>query len=421
VLILAYNVMQIAALPLCILGIPLYLLIKPSRRSQFFQRFGRGLERPVHRKTKTIWIHALSVGEVTSACPLVKELARRKGESINIIFSATTRSGRELAGRLLAPVCDTIIYFPFDVAPVVTYFLKKLNPDLFILIETDFWPNFIHFSNKAKVPILLFNGRISDSSMRRYRRFGFIFKPLFESFQHLCMQTDSDAGKLQMLGISPENIKTIGNLKFSDAKQAPAEKTRHAPPLPAGRFLLFGGSTHDGEETMLVDVFLRLRKEHSDLHLVIAPRNIERCDELLKMIQANGVTVQRYAAPSGEPTDITLIDTIGDLSSLYRHAALSFIGGSLVAEGGHNPLEAARFGCPVLFGPHMDDFSEISSELVAAGGALVIDSATGLYSKLAELISDEKKRLHIGANAKRYTDSHDTVLAEHLKVIDCFL
>ncbi|MEJ2521099.1 MAG: glycosyltransferase N-terminal domain-containing protein [Desulfuromonadales bacterium] len=410
-----------AVLPLCIVGAPLYLIIQPSRRGQIVRRCGVGLDCPELKKTKTIWIHALSVGEVTSAYPLVRELARTRGESVTIIFSASTRSGRQLAARQLGPFCDAIIYFPFDIAPVITYFLRKIDPDLFILIETDFWPNFIHFTQKAGIPMLLFNGRVSDGSMAKYRRFGFFFRPLFEAFELLCMQTSSDGEKMQALGISPDKIRSIGNLKFSEAIDTSSDQANRSPLLPENHFLIFGGSTHAGEETILVESFLLLKTKHADLHLVLAPRDIKRSDELIQMIQSKALTARRLSAPSAEPADITVIDTIGDLARLYRYASISFVGGSLVAEGGHNPLEAARFGCPVLFGPHMDDFKEISSGLVEAGGALIIHNKDGFSSAVDQLIADEQRRRRIGTSAKRYTERYENVLTEHLQVIDCYL
>lgn len=413
--------MQVAVLPLCIVGAPLYLLIRPSRRSQIFGRCGVGLDCPDLRKTRTIWIHALSVGEVSSAHPLVEELARTRGEHVTIIFSASTRSGRRLADRQLGPLCDAIIYFPFDIAPIITYFLREVDPDLFILIETDFWPNFIHCTRKAGVPMLLFNGRISDDSMDRYRRFGFFFKPLFDAFEVLCMQTTSDIDKIRALGISEDKIKSIGNLKFSETANTSSAQPDPSPLLPENHFLIFGASTHAGEETVLVESFLLLKTKYADLHLVLAPRDIKRSDELIRMIRSKALTAQRLSSPSAEPTDITLIDTIGDLARLYRYASISFIGGSLVAEGGHNPLEAARFGCPVLFGPHMDDFSEISSELVEAGGALTIQSGDSFYATVDELIANDQRRRRIGASAKRYTERYAHVLTEHLQVIDRYL
>jgi len=321
--------MQMVALPLLIIGAPIYLVMQPSRRSQILSRMGWRLQGPTHRKNKTVWIHALSVGEVTSAIPLVEELVRTRGESTTIIMSASTRSGRELADRLLGPVCDAVIYFPFDVAPVVKFYLRKLTPDLFILIETDFWPNFVRHASNAGVPLILFNGRISAASMAKYRRFGFISKPLFDSFQLLCMQTDGDAKKMRSLGISENKIQTIGNLKFADPAKALPEEPAGNLPLPTDKLLLFGGSTHEGEETILAETFARLRNRSPDLHLVIAPRDIRRCGELVLMFESMGLTVRRYSSDAFESTDITLIDTIGDLAKLYRFAAISFIGGSL--------------------------------------------------------------------------------------------
>ncbi len=417
-----YNLIQILLVPLFIIIGPLYLIIKPSKRASLLNRLGFGLDSLVRTGHKTIWIHALSVGEVTSAQPLVCRLAAEKKAPLSIVFSTTTQSGHHLAEKLIAPLCDRIIYFPFDITPVVKRFLARVKPDLFILIETDFWPNFLHCSAAAGIPMLLFNGRVSDRSMNRYHRFPFIFKPMFDAFELLCMQTDSDAQKMQSLGISPSKIKTVGNLKFSEATFTECSDNEVVSLGQSQELLLFGGSTHDGEEAILIEVFCRLKQNRPGLHLVIAPRNIERSDELVQLIDRYRLTVRRYSAPADEhPTDATLIDTIGDLADLYRFADISFIGGSLTAEGGHNPLEAARFGCPILFGPHMDDFEEISSGLLEAGGAIQVRDELSMHTELERLINDEDQRNRIGAQARQYSTSFSDVLAEHLKIVERFL
>lgn len=417
-----YNLIQILLVPLFIIIGPLYLIIKPSRRANVLNRLGSGLDTVQPAREKTIWVHALSVGEVTSAQPLIRRLASEKKENLSIVFSTTTKSGHHLAEKLIAPYCHSIIYFPFDIAPVIKHFLGKIKPDLFILIETDFWPNFLHLSAAARIPMLLFNGRVSDRSMKRYQRFSFVFKPMFETFQLLCMQTDSDAQKMRALGIDPNKIKVVGNLKFSETSSTAVRDELTETLGQSEDLLIFGGSTHGGEEKIMIDGFSRLKHKHAGLHLVIAPRNIERCDELVELIGQHGLTVRRFSLPTDKrPADVTLIDTIGDLAGLYQFADISFIGGSLAAEGGHNPLEAARFGCPILFGPHMDDFSEISSGLLNGGGALQISDEHSMFTELERLITDDNLRNMTGEKARQYSTGFAYVLTEHLQIIDRFL
>lgn len=416
-----YNLFHILLLPLLVLILPIYLILKPSRRSSIISRLGFGLELNGRRKQKTIWIHALSVGEVTSAYPLVKKLHQEKRDTVNIVFSATTSSGREIAEHLIAPFCDSLTYFPIDFYPVVQYFLRKIQPDLFILIETDFWPNFLHSLSQAHIPMLLLNGRISTQSMKKYGRFSFFFRPLFDAFTLLCMQTASDAQNMKELGIINDKIRTLGNLKFSEFDAEPSVPGNAPGPFQQDSLLIFGGSTHDGEEEILTDIFCRLRANQSKIHLVIAPRNIVRCDDIVPILARKGLTYRRYSSAEADTTDVTIIDTIGDLAHLYRYAAISFIGGSLVPEGGHNPLEAARHGCPVLFGPCVDDFSEICSELLAAQGALEVKDPESLYTELLRLLSNASDRRVIGENARRYAASYHNVLTDHIHVIDQYL
>ena len=416
-----YNLLYVVLLPLLILILPFYLISKPEKRNAILKRLGIGLRQPIKSNKPTVWIHALSVGEVTSAFTLVKSLHLARGSSISITFSTTTESGYQLAEKLLDPYCDQIIPYPIDIYPLVRFFQEKFNPAIFILIETDFWPNFLHRLAHNGVPLLLFNGRISNRSMQRYLRFSFFFRPLFDTFNLLCMQTASDARNMQQLGIDKDKIKVLGNLKFSDEGDGGAEQDNAEPLFPRDKFLLFGGSTHAGEEELLIDAVANLREKSIPVHLVLAPRDIRRCAEVAELAAERGIKSAYFSEGPAPVSEMTLIDTIGDLAKLYHYADVAFIGGSLVQEGGHNPLEAARFGCPILFGPHMDDFSEIGEELVTVGGAVVVKDFKSLSSNLRVLLSDDEARRDRGEKAKQYTLAKQNVLEEHLRVIDRYL
>ncbi len=422
-MIFLYNIITLLLVPFLALFLPIYLIFKPAKRHIIPQRLGFGLKLPSHRKNSTVWIHALSVGEVTSACYLVKQLYQDKQKSTTIIFSTTTMSGYEVAKQMIRPFCDGLIYYPLDFLPVVNFFLKKIQPDLFILIETDFWPNLLHRLAVSEARLLLINGRVSDRSMKRYQRFSFFFFPLFNAFTLLCMQTKGEARKMERLGINNEKIKTVGNLKFGGQDLPAPEIASQKQVFPADHLIILAGSTHAGEEQLVIDVFLNLKRSISKpLHLVVAPRNISRCHDITELLENSGLTYTNLSSyNSNEVTDVTIIDTIGDLPSLYRCADISFIGGSLVDEGGHNPLEASRYGCPVLFGPYMDDFSEISTELLDFGGALKVQDSKSLYDILQVLIHDETKRKMIGQKGLGYTTEHKHVISDHLQLIDRYL
>lgn len=421
-MIFLYNIITLLLAPFIVLLLPVYLLFNPEKFTIIPLRFGFKLNLPSRRKQSTLWIHALSVGEITSAHHLVKQIYRDRHASTTIIFSTTTASGHQLARRLIAPFCDALIYSPVDILPVVKYFHRKIQPDLFILIETDFWPNMLYNLASSNVPMMLLNGRVSDRSMQRYRQFELFFTPLFDSFRLLCMQTDNDANKMRLLGIAEEKIKTLGNLKFGGCDEIESVTQNDENPFPDGNLIVFAGSTHEGEDEIIIEVFVQLRKTaRSPLHLVIAPRKVSRCENLVELLQDKKLSFVKYSAPESQAGEVTIIDTIGDLAALYRFADISFIGGSLVAEGGHNPLEAAQYGCPVIFGPHMDDFSEISHELQECGGALMVKDQATLGNTLKALIHDDDKRKSIGQDALGYTTKHAHVIDDHLRLIDHYL
>lgn len=419
-MLLVYNVLQIFLAPLIIVLLPLYLISRPEKCKTILPKLGYRLE-PVDKQDKSIvWVHALSVGEVTSVQPLVKAINKEQADSVCIIFSASTVSGLQLGRELLSPYCDRIFYAPLDIFPVVRYFLKRLKPDLFILVETDFWPNLLHSFTASNIPALLVNGRVSGSSIKKYRQFGFFFRPLFEQFSKLCMQTSADGDKMRTLGINDNKIEIFGNLKFAGIDDNHPEGN-FSSPFPEGSLVVLAGSTHEGEEEVLLDIFQSLVKDFKLIHLAVAPRNISRIDKVATLIEDRKFSFRHFSDTSLPSSDITLIDTIGDLSSLYGQADICFIGGSLVDEGGHNPIEPARYRKATVFGPHMDDFSEISAGLVKAGGAIQTTGSADLEHTIVSLLSSESKRESLGKNGFEFVSQHQPVIADHLSLIRSYL
>lgn len=417
-MILFYNILQLLIAPLFILLFPLYLLGNPGKRKNILSRLGFGLKPPAKKDGHfpTIWIHALSVGEITSAVPLVQALRSEIPRS-NLVFSATTASGKKLAESLVGPWVDTLVPFPLDIRFITSRFIKQIQPDLFILVETDFWPNFLNVLACRKIPTLLVNGRISHRSMRSYLRYDFFFKPMFNLFALLCMQTEQDSKNMQRLGIPRTKLKTLGNLKFASpadlSRQTSVAKVNTYP----GRLTIIGGSTHDGEEEALISSYHNLRKKGYDLHLVIAPRQIGRSASIAELAEAAGFSTVLYSISNQAENDITILDTIGDLGSIYASGDITFIGGSLVPEGGHNPLEAARHGKPLLFGPFMEDFPEISSALLAIGAATEVTDQPSLERMLEQLIISKELRDAAGQQARLFTEKQQDVLAAHIAVV----
>lgn len=417
---LIYNLLQLLFAPIILILLPVYLISRPEKCKTILPKLGYKLERVEKQGKSVIWIHALSVGEVTSVLPLVQRLNQEQGKNVIVVFSASTVSGFKLADQLLSSYCHRLIYSPFDILPVVRLFIKQLEPDLFILVETDFWPNLLDSLKTSNIPSILVNGRVSASSIKKYCRFRSIFRPLFNQIDALCMQTAADADKMRELGIEERKIKVVGNLKFADLQNMTSPPPEVSP-FPENQLVILAGSTHTGEERILLDVFQSLRIDFDSIHLAIAPRNINRIGEIVTIVENHGFTSSCYSDLSPNTSDITLIDTIGDLSGLYGFGDICFIGGSLVDEGGHNPLEAARFGKVVLFGPFMDDFSEISAGLVKAGGAMQISGRSQLQQILTTLVSSESERTEHGRNGSNFVSRHQHVVADHMSIIRPFL
>ena len=423
--ILLYNLVVILVglllLPLLFLGV----ISKDKYRTRIGKRLGWRLPE-IHRQhpnKQTIWIHALSVGETTSALPLVKGLRDEYPDAV-IVFSTTTRSGQALAENMLKPHVDAVIPAPLDFLLTIQSFIQSIQPDIFILTETDFWPNWLFQLNQKSIPTVLVNGRISQESFKKYRRFSWFFKPLFSGFTVLSMQTDRDCQNLKQLGIDSTKIHTLGNLKldtFLLQESLPDTDTsllKQLYGLLPDAMVLICGSTHEGEEAILFKIFAQLKNTFPELQLIVAPRDIARSNELLSLAQPyNFHCAQKTTLRPHTPYDILILDTLGELAAAYQLADAAFIGGSLVARGGHNPLEAAVFALPVFFGVHMEDFSEIALELVNCGGGIQVAGEVELEESLTHVFADAMYREEKGRLARQWVRANQGVVRRHLDLL----
>jgi 3-deoxy-D-manno-octulosonic-acid transferase len=414
-----YNIAQLLLGLLCFPLIAVVVAASPKYRRRIPKRLGWGLL-PANTPSsmpgkKTIWVHALSVGEVTSSLPLIRGI--RETFNINLVFSVTTRTGYKLAEDIITPFVDRIIPFPLDILPVVRHFITCVQPDFFILVETDFWPNLLAVLQKKKIPAILVNGRISRKSKDFYRRFGFFFRILFNSFSALSMQTTVDRENMISLGVPENRIYNLGNLKF-DTAPLPGKKTDLFPP----GIRIVAGSTHRGEEEDLLLTYTRLKNNRQGLSLVIAPRDISRGKEIKRLAESLGLAVSCYSQGFRNPLpELFVLDTIGELAGYYQTCDIAFVGGSLVDQGGHNPIEPAVAGVPVLFGPHMEDFAEVADDLLAARGALRVHDADSLFHTLERLLDDPVFRMTTGAAAAAHIQEKQGVIERHLELIRKFL
>lgn len=420
-----YNLIQIILLIITLPALLVVVLLTPRYRHRIWKRLGLGLGTLV-RKTRararqTIWIQALSVGEVTSALPLVCGIRKRFPDAF-LVFSATTTSGSRVAERLMAGRADLTIPFPLDILPVTAAFVRHIRPDLFILVETDFWPNILTCLQRSNVPTILVNGRISKQSMRSYRRFAFFFHPLFQIFSHLCMQTEGDRRNMIDLGIPAQRVHTLGNLKFDTPIITASDPLQTNPlPLPEHGLLFVAGSTHPGEEEIILNVYARLRASYPKLSLVIAPRDINRGKEIQGLAAARGISSTCRSAMDSDCRQLLILDTIGELAGCYHFSDIAFVGGSLVALGGHNPIEPAVMETPVLFGPHMEDFAEISEELLAAGGAIQAEDEDALFQAASNWLATPELRKKAGLAALHCVRKQQGVIDRHLQLITILL
>ncbi len=388
-------------------------------------RKGRATNSPV------IWIHALSVGEVTSAVPLIKALRADKTEAI-IILTVGTSSGKKTAENLFSSSVELILCSPFDLRFAVQRYIGAFQPDVFIQVETDFWPNWLSLLRKKRIPTLLVNGRISEKSFAAYQRFPFFFRPMFCSFDALSMQTEEDGRKMGLLGVPAERIITLGNLKYDMEHPQEKEKKDIVASLleqkQGSRFVWVCGSTHPGEEKILFSVFAQMLaqqdqqnhpKEAEQLFLILAPRDINRGQELLELAASFGLEAGLRSRDEKKGR-VLILDTLGELVSCYGQADLAFVGGSLVPQGGHNPIEPAIHGVPVLFGPHMEDFSEIAQELVDCEGGKEVFEAS-LIETLRLLLGDKEERIRMGQAAHALVERHRGGVQRHIQVIEDLL
>lgn len=415
-MIFLYNLLQIALAALLWPVLVPVVLLRSRYRGRVWRRLsGSGLSGlaglgPGPR----IWVHALSVGEVRSAAGLIAAL-RRRFPGHRLVLSLATASGEALARRELAGVADAVIPFPLDFFIPVRLWFSRVDPEIFVQVETDFWPNFLHALSRRRTRAVLVNGRISARSGRGYGLLRPLFVRLFSAWDAVCVATREDGRAFLALGVPGERLHVTGNLKFDTAaaRTAGGEPPRVPPGLDqarAGRPMLVAASTHAGEEELLIGVFSALREKDGRLFLLIAPRDPGRGGEVARLARAAGWRVaQRSQGDDAAGADVFVLDSIGELAAVFPGAWAAFIGGSLVPRRGHNPLEAAACGVPVVFGPSMEDFSGVAAGLRACGGGVEADGGAALRAVFSGWLDDPRSRDRAGAAARDFVRRHEGV------------
>ncbi|NOZ63652.1 MAG: 3-deoxy-D-manno-octulosonic acid transferase [Caldiserica bacterium] len=324
-------------------------------------------------KQRGIWIHAVSVGEVKAAEPIIKLLRQNLPET-PIFLSTVTSTGREVAKKSLEKWVDYLFYFPLDFPFSIIKVISSLKPRLIILMETELWPNLLYFSHHFSVPIILANGRLSPASFRNYSRFSFFLKPFLSYFSSLLVQTERDKKGFLKLGFPDHLLKVVGNTKFDHySLPSPSGKDSLPTPSPPDAYpVICAGSTHPPEEKLILRIFQRVKAEYPAAKLILAPRHPERVKEVEKLIPDSLSYILRTEISSPEWSEtILILNTVGELQNFYSLSDVAIMGGTFVPVGGHNPLEPLSHRVPVIFGPHVFNFAEIFSLIEGKGGIKV--------------------------------------------------
>lgn len=409
----ALTALFIASLPL----VPLLALFGGRRyRDGLSQRFGfypKALAKSL-AGTRPLWIHAASVGEVRSAEPLVRELKAGAPER-KLLVSTFTATGNRIARQI--PEVDAVIYLPLDLFWIVGRVLRAVDPAMLVIIETEIWPNLLRGAFRRGVPVVLLSGRLSAKSLARYALLRSFFRRVLEFFTAFGMQSAGDAARIGQLGAAATKVSVVGSLKYA-AHSGHAHRKIAAARDPARRVLV-AGSSHRGEEEILLEAFRLSRVRFPELAMVLAPRHPERFGEVEKLLAASPFQYRRRSGLSAGQYfshDVLLLDTVGELPEFFAAADVAFVGGSLVDHGGHNILEPARLRKPILFGPHMANFQSIAEAMKQKGAAIEVRDAEELARVLTALLDDPEARQRMGECAAEVAGADKDALARNFNL-----
>ncbi len=394
--ILLYNILLLVSTPVFLAWFAGQWLVMPRRRVGVAQRFGAA-----PRGTgPTVWVHAVSVGEAMAVLPVLRLLRRRLPPGWRLVVSTVTVTGQETIRREF-PEADDHFYFPLDLTGVPGRAVERVRPSLLVVVETELWPNVLTACRSRGIPVAVVNGRLSDRSYRAYGRLRWLAAPLLRTLALVMAQSARDAGRFVALGADPERVRDAGNLKF-DRSPKQANLPEAVARWKGKRPLLVAGSTHRGEEAALLALLRHPLIASAGLRLAIVPRHPERFDEVAALPAGAGLETCRYSrvAAGGEPAgEVMVVDAMGILDGFYALADICFVGGSLVRVGGHNLLEPAMAGKPILTGSHLHNFRDIAALLVEAGGARVVNDGSALAAAVADLLADPLGRERMGEAA----------------------
>lgn len=349
-----------------------------------------------------LWLHAVSVGEVGVAAILIPVLLKKKPE-LKIVLSTVTRTGRNEAGKISG--VEQLIYLPLDFPLIVRSALKRIRPSMIALIETEIWPNLVAEAARRNIPVSIVNGRLSERSYHKYKRFQYFFSSILRCFTDVLVRGEGDAERFRGLGAA--SVRVSGNVKF-DTPAPPREPPHGAYGLGACRHVVVAGSTHPGEEKLIGEVLSSVHRNIPGVGLLLAPRHLERVAQVEADLRDAGISPVRWSRikDAGGDHQAVILDVMGELADAYGCATMAIIGGSFIPHGGQNPIEAARWAVPCLCGPHMENFAEVTREMVKQGGAIQLSGRENLEAAVMKWLDDPVSRNRAGEAVRRVVQNN---------------
>jgi 3-deoxy-D-manno-octulosonic-acid transferase len=411
-----YSLLFTLAVPFILLRLLIRSRKQPNYRRRWSERFG--FIKPTHKPC--IWMHTVSVGETIAAIPLIEKLIALFPDNTIYVTTTTPTGSEQVTNHFGNKVAHT--YLPYDIPCCLKRFIKRTQPKLSIMMETEVWPNLLYVCKQQQVPTLLANARLSEKSYHGYARLKTAANDLFNLFTHIAAQSELDANHFKQLGVLADKISITGSIKFDrdisvDIKQQ-AEQYREQWQLNH-RPVLIAASTREGEEVYILDAYKKIKQHHPEAFLLLVPRHPERCDQIAKQCESAGFTLQRRSQQTDKIADYDLMlgDTIGEMFLLYALADIAYVGGSLVNTGCHNVLEPAALGMPIITGPYIRNFKVICGMLERAGAQSIVNNADELATVIDTLIADPIKAKTMGQHAALVYQSNKGATQKHLDII----
>lgn len=397
-----YSVLLTLSLPFLYLRLFIRSRKNPEYRRRWLERLGFFV---FHKHKPTLWVHAVSVGEVVAAAPLIQSL-QKEFQNYSIVVTTTTPTG---AAQLKKIFKDSVfhLYFPFDLPFCWHQFIKRIKPSICIIMETEIWPNLLNKLKQKQIPVIIANGCLSEKSYAGYQKAKFVMQNMLAGLNYVAAQTEIDAKKFISLGVNPNQLSVVGNLKFDvNLNQNPQDLTENTQVLKsalANRQVFIAASTHVGEEALILSVYKALKTKFQKLLLILVPRHPERFDQVAEQIKKQDLNYNRRTKDSipAKDTEVFLVDTMGELPLFYGISNIAFVGGSFVNIGGHNILEPAALSLPILVGPYTQDINEIADLFKKSSALIQVSTEMELISVLKDLLSDNNKCNAMGVAAKQ--------------------